>query len=224
MNTPVSTDSKKRRVRLSPEVRKQQILEVALLEFSEHGFGAATVERIAGLAGLSKAGLYAHFASKEEIFEALLTQMLCPPFEAEQWQLLQGDSLGAAIDRFIDLSYEKLLDPKTIATLRLLVSESARAHEAIRRWHDEVIQPYKKAQQAVIDLCVASGWMRESALTRNFDLVSAPTLFAALHFMMFNNGANMQEVLDLREAHRELLHELLRRNEPSRTAADVEQS
>ena len=66
--------------------------------------------------------------------------------------------------------------------------------------------------------------MRESALTRNFDLVSAPTLFAALHFMMFNNGANMQEVLDLREAHRELLHELLRRNEPSRTAADVEQS
>lgn len=208
--TTSAADPKKRRVRLSPEVRKQKILEAALQEFSEHGFGAATVERIAGLAGLSKAGLYAHFASKEDIFEALLMQMLCPPFEAEQWQLLQGDSLGGAIDRFIDVSYEMLLDGKTIATLRLLISESARAHETIRRWHDETILPYKQAQQAVIDLCVASGWMRESALTRNFDLVSAPTLFAALHCMIFSNGAATEEVVALREAHRELLHELLR--------------
>lgn len=200
---------KKKRVRLSPEVRKQKILEAALLEFSEHGFGAATVERIAGRAGLSKAGLYAHFTSKDEIFEALLTQVLRPRFEAEQWQLLPGETVREAIDRFIDLSYENLMQPRTIATLRLLIGESARAPEAIKRWRDEVILPYQRAQQAVADLCVASGWMRESALTRRFELVGAPMLYAALYAMLFCEGEADEEVAALREAHRQLLHELL---------------
>ncbi len=200
---------RKKRVRLSPEVRKQKILEAALVEFSEHGFGAATVERIAGRADLSKAGLYAHFSSKDEIFQALLTQVLRPPFEAEQWQLLEGESLRGAIDRFIDLSYENLLEPRTIATLRLLIGESARAHDTIRLWRDEVILPYQRAQQAVVNLCVASGWMRESVLTRHFELVSAPTLYAALHSMLFQDGEAAAEIKALREAHRQLLHELL---------------
>lgn len=208
-------DPKKKRIRLSPEVRKQKILEAALLEFSDHGFGAATVERIAGNAGLSKAGLYAHFKSKDEIFEALLHEMLRPPFEVEQWQLLEGETLSTAIDRFIDLSYEKLLEPRTIATLRLVIAESARAPEAIQRWRDEVILPYQKAQQAVVDVCVASGWMRESALTRHFVLVSAPTLFVALQAMMFKEGEGMDELISLREAHRELLRELLLTDTPA---------
>jgi len=200
---------KKKRVRLSPEVRKQKILESALMEFSEYGYGAATVERIAGLAGLSKAGLYAHFSSKADIFEALLTQVLRPPFEAEQWRLLEGESLRDAIDRFIDVSYERLLEPGTVATLRLLIGESARAPDAIRRWRETIVVPYQRSQQAMVAQCVAQGWMRESALTRNFDLVSAPTLYAALQFVLLQDEEGLRQVQTLREAHRDLLYELL---------------
>ncbi len=43
------------------------IIEAALSEFLEKGYESATMESIAGRAGLSKGGLYHHFRSKDEI-------------------------------------------------------------------------------------------------------------------------------------------------------------
>ena len=53
-------------------MRVGQILDAALQEFSAAGYAGARMDDIAARAGLSKGGLYAHFASKEEVFEALL--------------------------------------------------------------------------------------------------------------------------------------------------------
>ena len=65
--------------RLPPALRVQQILDNALLEFEGHGFQAARMETIAQRSGLSKGGLYAHFDSKEQLFEALLTRSIAMP-------------------------------------------------------------------------------------------------------------------------------------------------
>lgn len=64
------------RQRLPPTVRVGQILDAALQEFSAAGYTGARMDDIALRAGLSKGGLYAHFASKEEVFEALLARYL----------------------------------------------------------------------------------------------------------------------------------------------------
>lgn len=69
----------RKRVRLTPDIRIGLILDAALAEFSRNGFAATRIEDIAAHAGLSKAGLYAHFASKEAIFEALLVRTLSLP-------------------------------------------------------------------------------------------------------------------------------------------------
>lgn len=55
----------------SPEERRTQILEAARDCFAERGYAETRVEEIAKAAGLSKGGLYVHFASKEAIFAAL---------------------------------------------------------------------------------------------------------------------------------------------------------
>ena len=60
-------------------MRVGQILDAALQEFSAAGYAGARMDDIAARAGLSKGGLYAHFASKEEVFEALLARYLSPP-------------------------------------------------------------------------------------------------------------------------------------------------
>lgn len=52
------------------------ILEAALEVFSQHGFRGATVDQIAGAAGLSKPNLLYYFPSKEAIFTALLSGLL----------------------------------------------------------------------------------------------------------------------------------------------------
>ncbi|AOK51042.1 TetR family transcriptional regulator [Burkholderia sp. MSMB617WGS] len=67
------------RCRLPADVRIHQILDAALAEFSASGFVGARIDDIAARAGMSKGGVYTHFGSKDEIFEALLERSLMPP-------------------------------------------------------------------------------------------------------------------------------------------------
>ncbi len=50
---------------------REQILEVALDLFTERGYGQTSLREIAERLGLTKAALYYHFSSKDEIFMAL---------------------------------------------------------------------------------------------------------------------------------------------------------
>ncbi|NUS73165.1 MAG: TetR/AcrR family transcriptional regulator [Corynebacteriales bacterium] len=50
---------------------RQRLLDVALDLFSEHGFAGTSVRMIARAAEVSDSGLYAHFPSKQAIFDEL---------------------------------------------------------------------------------------------------------------------------------------------------------
>jgi len=50
----------------------EKIVEAAKKEFLTYGFTDASMRRIAAAAGMSASGLYKHFASKEEMFSALV--------------------------------------------------------------------------------------------------------------------------------------------------------
>lgn len=56
--------------------KRQAILEAGLTVFSEAGFKGATLDRIAGAAGLSKPNLLYYYPSKEAIYDALLQDLL----------------------------------------------------------------------------------------------------------------------------------------------------
>ena len=50
---------------------EDKLLTVALQEFQEQGYGAASVTRIVKTAGMSKTTLYSRYPSKEQLFRAL---------------------------------------------------------------------------------------------------------------------------------------------------------
>lgn len=56
------------------ERTKARFLDAAFDEFVEHGLAGARVDRIAAKAGASKQAIYAHFGSKEGLFDAVLIQ------------------------------------------------------------------------------------------------------------------------------------------------------
>ena len=62
-----------RKARRGPLTRKQ-ILDASLRLFSEKGFARTSVRDIAKGAGITDAAIYYHFASKRELFEALLEE------------------------------------------------------------------------------------------------------------------------------------------------------
>jgi AcrR family transcriptional regulator len=55
--------------------RRQQLLDVALEVFGEHGFHPTSMNDVAEAAGVTKPVLYQHFRSKRDLYRAVLTDV-----------------------------------------------------------------------------------------------------------------------------------------------------
>lgn len=198
----------KKRVRLNTAVRRQQILDAALIEFTSLGFNAASISKIAARAGTSKANLYVHFANKDEIFETLLRDVLQPSHGS--WRLPpDGGSLEQALDAFIDDRYRELT-PQMVSITKLLISESHRVPELIQRWQNETVLPAHREQQAIIDGYVGAGVLQKTPLTDNFSFVMLPILYAVICKIIFTPEIAEAECAKTRETHRQMIRLLLR--------------
>lgn len=65
-----------RRRRMSARARREELLTAARDEFSRRGFYLTQMEHVAAAAGVSKALVYQHFPSKEELFAAVTEEVL----------------------------------------------------------------------------------------------------------------------------------------------------
>ncbi|QCI68820.1 TetR/AcrR family transcriptional regulator [Phreatobacter stygius] len=63
------------RVMMDPAARRGALLDAAQALFFERGYENTTINAIMEKAGVSKGGLYHHFASKEDILEALAARL-----------------------------------------------------------------------------------------------------------------------------------------------------
>ena len=63
--------------RMAGEDRKHQIVKVAVCLFSQRGFRGTTTKEIAQAAGISEAMMFRHFATKEELYAAILDHKAC---------------------------------------------------------------------------------------------------------------------------------------------------
>ncbi len=193
--------------RLPAHERRDQILDAALHEFSERGFGAARMDDIAARAGLSKGGLYAHFDSKSAVFQALMRRMLLPNLLFDVRPPAQP-SLAALVDGFLENAYARLEDDRFIRTLHLLIAEGPRVRQAIEDWRADHLR-LLHTQQAMVRRAVEGGALRDSALTDMVQLIHAPILLAAV-LRMLQSDEHVHDVMPrLRAAHRRLLLELL---------------
>jgi AcrR family transcriptional regulator len=84
------------RRRLSSQARRGELLDAALREFSSRGYYLTQMEHVAAAAGVSKALVYQHFPSKEELFAAV-TEQVVEGFMGRLPEVLgkAGDALGA---------------------------------------------------------------------------------------------------------------------------------
>ncbi len=59
--------------RTKSELKRNQILDAATLQFTQHGYTATSMDLIAKLAGVSKQTVYSHFGNKDELFITAIT-------------------------------------------------------------------------------------------------------------------------------------------------------
>ena len=126
--------------------RRLQILRVAMHLFSQRGFRGTTTKEIALAAGVSEAMVFRHFATKEELYSAILDHKACVHESMEPLQVV-AEAIAAKDDRavFEGLALDALnqhdCDPEFH---RLLLHSALEEHELAQMfWEKFVKQVYR---------------------------------------------------------------------------------
>jgi AcrR family transcriptional regulator len=106
--------------------KAESVLAAAKRAFLAAGFGAVSMDTIAREAGVSKATVYAHFGSKEELFGAVIERECEQYFDRFSAGELDPRDVRASLTilgrRFLEL----ILSPDAIALHRIIVGEVTR--------------------------------------------------------------------------------------------------
>ena len=191
---PKSTPQTKRPLRTrgrpnSAELAKLEsvILKLALDEFLRHGYGGASLTNIVKSAGISKTTLYSRYASKAELFTAIVQQQidaLAP--ESVLPSEINTSSLEDGLIAYADHMLKRSLRPEIMGINRLMQSESARfpelgeaasnrTHRGIKRIADYIRKcavndnmPCKNPESvAEVFIYMIRGWYINTMMTNN---------------------------------------------------------
>ncbi|MDX6444205.1 MAG: TetR/AcrR family transcriptional regulator [Blastocatellia bacterium] len=107
---------------MAGDERRLQILRVAMRLFSQRGFRGTITKEIAKAAGVSEAMVFRHFATKEELYSAILDQKACLHDDMDPLQnvaqaierkddraVFEGIALGALTQHDCDPEFQRLL-------------------------------------------------------------------------------------------------------------------
>jgi AcrR family transcriptional regulator len=107
---------------------RQRILDIAVDLFIDQGYAGTSVRDISERLGMTKGSLYYHFASKEDVLDALVTPML------DDLDLFMSDARAAdAIDHQLVYRLVNLLDRHGVLLRSLMGDPSVLHGLALRR-------------------------------------------------------------------------------------------
>lgn len=178
---PARPEPAPRKWRRRAQVRPAEILDAALDEFTERGFDAARMEDVAKRAGISKAGVYLYFESKEALLKALIEARVTPLVQtAVSAAAPLANDPKAALRMIAATMARKFAEPQNFAVPRLVLSLCGRFPEIAAYYRTHVAEVGRAMLERLIAAGVASGAFRAvdpKAAARAF---VGPLLFEAL--------------------------------------------
>jgi len=107
---PKTVRKEKNKHQARTEETQAKILEAAEATFSERGFENAQLEEVAARAGYTRGAIYAHYASKEDLFLALMEHRVLTRFTAMRRVIEAEPEVGKRPDIFKRWLSEQLSD------------------------------------------------------------------------------------------------------------------
>lgn len=135
------------------EKTREFILDKTYALFAEKGFRSITMKDICVVTGLSRGGLYSHFSSTREVFEAIL-QKLNQKEELDFYkEMEQGKAAVSILHRAFELMEEEMKHPEDSLSLAM--------YEYAEVTKDEILQSYNETGEekwkALITYGIAKG-------------------------------------------------------------------
>lgn len=118
----------------------ERILDAAEAVFAAHGFAAAPLREIARRADIQQPGLYNHFASKRDLYAAVLDRALTPMAEA-MTESMRSDGSQTPLQKLPGIMTDLLLSHPQMASLfqQALQGEDSPGQELMHAWLDRLL-------------------------------------------------------------------------------------
>lgn len=149
-----------------PAARPDELLAAALAVFGERGFRQTTLEEVAARAGVSKGTVYLYFASKDDLFRAVVehnvTAMLEP---VEAMARAHAGSASELLTNVVHRMWSALSQKDVVCLSRLVQAELTQFPEVRRFFFENVIQRHRRLLHDIATRGVASGEFRREAST-----------------------------------------------------------
>lgn len=139
------------------EERREAIIAAARASFLENGYAATSMNSIAAAIGGSKGTLWAYFASKEELFAAVLDAEIAR-FQGEILaQLNLDEEVDVALRRFGRKWLGRILSQDALHLQRTMAAESERFPEMARLFYEQAPGRVEQRLTAYLQDATADG-------------------------------------------------------------------
>lgn len=163
------------------EERPGDIVAAALQVFSEKGFAGARIEEIAKRAGVSKGTLYLYFETKEEMFRAVVREVVVPNVETVRAAFEAADMPFADMLRLFLPKFAQIVTTVPIgAVAKMVVGESRNFPELAKVWHDDVILKAVGLIAGLVERAQARGEVRPGDPRAHAFSIMGPMLIGVL--------------------------------------------
>lgn len=169
------------------EDRPAEITRAAMDAFAENGYAATKVNDVARRAGVSKGLLYLYFKTKEDLFKAVVRNVVSPRVDALIASVEASDHGAEEFLRGPFLTIAKSV-PKSPARilLRLMIAEGPKHPDLIRWYWENVVSRGLGALRTVMERGVRDGEFRQSALLEFPQALISPVIMSVLWQLLFD--------------------------------------
>jgi len=172
------------------EERPQEITDAAFAAFAEKGYARTRVDEVAKRAGVSKGLMYLYFKTKEELFKAVIKNVVIRRVDSliemvETSELSSEDFLRGPLLDFM----KKIPGSPVAVVIRLLLSEGPRHPDLVDYYWENVVSRGLSAINLFIERGVERGEFRRSAVNDLPQLFLAPMMLSMIWNLLFTKRA-----------------------------------
>lgn len=170
------------RWRRRSDARPGEIVEAALDLFVEKGFAATRMDEIAKRAGVTKGTVYLYFPSKEDLFRAVVEDMMGPNIETGERMLAEHAGPAADLLRQLLEGWWRLFGSQRLACLsKLMTGESSNFPHLAQYYTEHVVLRGRRIFEAALRRGIERGEFRDVPVTDAARLAIAPLVHASIY-------------------------------------------
>ena len=180
------------------DARPQEILQAALQLFVEKGYAAAKMEEIARIAGVTRGTPYLYFANKEEIFKALIRDLLLPKLQLGEAMLAEHSGSSAELLRnFLQTWWQQMESAQLCALPKLILAEAGNFPDVANLYHEQFVLPGLTLIRRILQRGMAQGEFRALDIDMACHVITAPMIM-----LMIDRNSAVPACLDTQEPER----------------------